>query len=185
MPPSDSTLTEETEPPGAIESGRIDNQFCAEITPQANRYALSIVRTWSDAEEIVQEAFCRLIQREDGATQNRKALLFKTIRNLSIDLLRKQGRIKFEPIANWNTPVNNERSHHDQLETLQQTVDQILAELPDNWSSALNLKVNAGLGYDEISNVLGATKDQVRIWIYRARKRIQRELRKHDLTEKP
>ena len=73
----------------------------------------------------------------------------------------------------------------EQLQRLQQTVDEILAELPDNWSAALNLKVSAGLGYDEIASVLGATRDQVRIWIYRARKQIHRELGKHDLFKEP
>ena len=181
--PSDSTLTEEPNQPEHCESGWLDDEFCAKVTPQAKRYALSIVRLWSDAEEIVQEAFCRLIQKGHLSTPNRKALLFKTIRNLSIDLLRKKGRLKFEPIVEWNTPPDNAHHRDDELQGLQQIVDRIMDQLPDNWSAALNLKVNAGLGYDEISNVLGATRDQVRIWIYRARKQIHHELSKHDLTQ--
>ena len=183
-PPTDSTLTDETASPGELESGWLDDQFCAEVTSQANRYAFSVVRSWSDAEEIVQEAFCRLIQKGDVSTSNQKALLFKTIRNLAIDLLRKKGRIKFEPIADWNTPRDNGQNG-ERLQQLQQTLEQVLAQIPEKWSAALNLKVNAGLGYDEISSVLGATKDQIRIWIYRARKRLHQELRKHDLIEKP
>ena len=107
--PSNSTLTEEPDQRGQSKSGWLDDQFCAEVTSQANRFALSIVRETSDAEEIVQEAFCRLIQKEGLSVANRKALLFKTIRNLSIDLLRKKGRLKFERLAEWNAPVSNDR----------------------------------------------------------------------------
>lgn len=177
--PSDSILTDDSAQPDHHESGWLDDQFCADIAPHANRYAQSIVRRWSDAEEIVQEAFCRLIQKGEISTPNRKSLLFATIRNLSIDLLRRKGRLKFEPIANWNPPSDSLNSG-EQLQQLEYTVDQIMAELPDNWSAALNLKVSGGLGYEEISKVLGATKDQVRIWIYRARKQLSQELRKRD-----
>lgn len=178
--PSDSTLTDEPVQPERLDPGWLDDRFCAEVTPQANRYALSIVRRWSDAEEIVQEAFCRLIQKGGSSTSNRKSLLFATIRNLSIDLLRRKGRLKFEPIADWNVPMHDPNSD-SRLQKLEHTVDGILAEMPENWSAALNLKVSGGLGYEEISKVLGATKDQVRIWIYRARKQLSHELRKRDL----
>ena len=185
MPPSDSTLTDTPDRRQQLDSGWLESESWADLSMQAERYALSLVRSWSDAEEIVQEAFCRLIQRGDLATEINKAVLFKTVRNLSIDLLRRKGRLKFESISEWNTPVEKKHNDDVRLQMLQQAVDQILGKLPDHWSAALNLKVNGGLGYEEISAVLGATKDQVRIWIYRARKRLHHELSQHDPGGKP
>lgn len=155
--------------------------FCEEIAPQAKRYAMSILRVWADAEEVVQEAFCRLIQsnqidetHESGS--HLKPLLFTTVRNLAIDQLRRQKRRRFEPLDLGQLAGSNHHSDDTRLQQLENAIESILKDLPIQWSEALQLKINGGLSYDEIANVLDATKSQVRTWIYRARKKLDREL---------
>ena len=141
---------------------------------------MSIVRRWSDAEEIVQEAFCRLIQadqnRETTLNTNSNALLFTTIRNLAIDQLRKQGRRRFETIETSQLAARTNGSDNERLAKLELGVEEILQQMPEQWSEALQLKVNGGLSYAEITRVLQATHAQVRTWIYRARQRLAEEL---------
>jgi RNA polymerase sigma-70 factor (ECF subfamily) len=161
--------------------------FCDQVAPQAKRYAMSIVRRWCVAEEIVQEAFCRLMQAANRqritVDANSKAMLFTTVRNLAIDQLRKEGRRRFETIETSQLAAPNYRSDHSRLEQLESGVEEILQQMPTQWSDALQLKVNGGLSYAEITRVLGATHAQVRTWIYRARQRLEQELNQRGLLE--
>lgn len=165
--------------------------FCEGIAPQATRYAMSIVRIWADAEEIVQEAFCRLLQsdrlsdnsdRDSNASD--KAFLFTTVRNLAIDQLRKQKRRRFEPLDVGQIATTKTHSDDTRLQRLEQGVQAILKDLPNQWSDALQLKVNGGLSYEEIANVLDATHAQVRTWIYRARKQLEKDLSQQGLLNR-
>ena len=175
--------------------------FCDAIAPQATRYAMSIVRVWADAEEIVQEAFCRLLQsksfsgdcdpRTDGSVTDEaatngseKAYLFATVRNLAIDQLRKQKRRRFEPLDVGLLPNKQVPTDDSRLRRLELSVQAILKDLPSQWSDALQLKINGGLSYLEIADVLGATHAQVRTWIYRARKQLEKDLHKQGLLNR-
>ncbi len=167
---------------------RNPESFCEGIAPQATRYAMSIVRVWADAEEIVQEAFCRLIQSNRGSENpgleidsSSKALLFATVRNLSIDQLRKQKRRRFEPLDVAQLPGKKVPFEGSRLWQLELGVQAILKDLPNQWSDALQLRINGDLSYDEIASVMGATHAQVRTWIYRARKQLEKDLDKQGL----
>jgi RNA polymerase sigma-70 factor (ECF subfamily) len=161
------------------------------IAPQATRYAMSIVRVWADAEEVVQEAFCRLLQSDRFSTNSDrvtdgldKALLFTTVRNLAIDQLRKQKRRRFEPMDVGQIPNAKVHSDESRLQQLELGVQAILKDLPTQWSDALQLKINGGLSYSEIADVLKATHAQVRTWIYRARKQLEKELYEQGLLNR-
>jgi RNA polymerase sigma-70 factor (ECF subfamily) len=54
-----------------------------------------------------------------------------------------------------------------------------IAELPDSWREALVLREQQGMGYREISEVLGATESQVKTWLYRARAKLAKSLKSH------
>jgi len=169
------------------ESCAIDARFFDQHAQRATRYAMSLIRSWADAEEVTQEAFCRLIEKETIANVESqsaaRAILFTTIRNLSVDRLRKQGRRKFEPFDDQSLPTKESGLSDAGLEKLESGVNAAIKDLPEEWSEALQLKVNGGLSYGEIANVLSATKNQVRMWIFRARKQLQVELKKSGLLD--
>lgn len=183
-------VSESVEPHPETEIGEscaIDTRFFDQHAPRATRYAMSLIRSWADAEEVAQEAFCRLIEKETIANVESpsaaRAILFTTVRNLSIDRLRKLGRRKFEPFDDQIIPMRKSGLSDDGLEKLEATVSSAIQDLPEEWAEALQLKVNARLSYDEIANVLSASKNQVRMWIFRARKQLQVELNKSGLLE--
>jgi len=148
---------------------------------------MSLLRRWADAEEVTQEAFCKLIQ--NGAISKvdsesaARAILFTTVRNLSVDVLRKRGRRKFKPFD--EQIITTKKSAHSEtgLEQLDAGVSSAMQQLPEEWAEALRLKVSGGLSYEEIGNVLSATSGQVRMWIFRGRKRLHTELTKAGLLE--
>ena len=186
-----------------FETRTLSASFCETHALAAKRYAMSIVHRWSDVEEIVQEAFCRLVESSktqlefaDGQNNvapgttnhiktesSQKAMLFAIVRNLSIDLLRKNGRRKFEVIDTELVPNSKKQTDSAELERLELSVQDILKQMSDQWSDALQLKVNGGLSYDEIAKVLNATHGQVRTWIFRARKTLASELTRLGLLD--
>ena len=169
------------------ESCATEARFFDQHAPAVTKYAMSIVRRWADAEEIAQEAFCKLLQNETAhkvkSESATKAILFTTVRNLSIDRLRKQNRRRFEPIDD-QTIATHESNHSEAgLKQLEAGISNAMRDLPEEWAEALQLKVNGGLSYEEIANVLSASHSQIRTWIYRARKQLQTELKQAGLLE--
>jgi len=183
-------VSESAEPHPETECGEscaLDARFFDQHAQRATRYAMTLIRCWADAEEVTQEAFCRLIEKGTIAKAESesaaRAILFTTVRNVSLDRLRKQGRRKFEPFEEQKV-ANKEASSGDAgLEQLEEGISAAMLELPDEWAEALQLKVNGGLSYAEIAGVLSATQSQIRNWIFRARKQLQAELKKSGLLE--
>ena len=151
-----------------------------EYEARARRYAYWLLGNRNDSEEVVQAAFVRLAQREQNgrpiADENGFAgLLFTTIRNLSIDLLRKGSRGRNVPLTPDRVPLVRESDQMVAKEFHEELIKQ-LRELPEKWSEALKLRTAAELSYDEIAKVMECTRAQVRTWIYRARKQLAENL---------
>jgi RNA polymerase sigma-70 factor (ECF subfamily) len=148
------------------------------------RYAYAIVRNPSDAEDVVQEAFCRMLapgRRREWTTGQRPfaPVFFTTVRHLSIDVLRKRGReVK---LVQHGPRSSHEPSAVSNAMAIAGHVRELIELLPATWAEALKLRIDAELSYDEIGRVLGCTRSQVRTWIYRARRRLEDGLRKQQL----
>ena len=143
---------------------------------RANRYAYWILRNQSDSEEVVQEAFVRLLQREkksSGALDENGfvGLLFTTIRNLAIDWVRKNQRRAQVTMRKEHEPVVD-TSEQTRWQELDEAIWRHMETLPDSWKEALKLRTVGELSYDEIAKVLGCTVPQVRTWIFRGRKQL-------------
>lgn len=203
--PSDQeTMTDPNSPPNAEPCPHSDSHrtnassggFYSQVAPQALGYAMSIVRQWADAEEIVQEAFCRLLQSNPTHTNesadlkrmatsdlSHKPRFFAIVRNLAIDQLRRNGRRRFEPIDSHTIAGTPARSDDTRLAQLEFEIQNSLKQMPSQWSDSLQLKINGKLSYAEISDVLDATHAQVRTWIFRARKQLASDLVQKGLLE--
>jgi RNA polymerase sigma-70 factor (ECF subfamily) len=134
----------------------------------AARYARRLVGDQGASEDAVHGAFVRLIEvaRSGGIDPDRgslRGLLFRTVRNLSIDWLRSRSRVV--PLGDVDVGAASQGADVVRLE-----LESALALLPENHRSALLLRVDGGLSYTEIAAVLGATLAQVKMWIFRARK---------------
>ena len=68
----------------------------SELLQSGFRYALSLAHHHHDAEDLVQQAWLRL--QRNGSTPIARGPLFKTIRNLFIDSLRRKGIVEFEAL---------------------------------------------------------------------------------------
>jgi len=170
--------------PGDPKSSTSLEALYCQYAPQGTRYAYSMLRHSTDAEEVTQEAFCRLLSKStdwevvefESRLQNFPALFFTTIRNLCVDLIRKNRRQRQVALTAAVEPAA--KSDAGNTRQLEAAVISIMDQMPDQWSEALKLKINGQLSYAEIAQVLDVTHAQIRTWIYRARRHLETELNK-------
>jgi RNA polymerase sigma-70 factor (ECF subfamily) len=116
--------------------------------------ALSITRQPALAEDVIQEAFARLLRRYRSPVGDPVAYVFASVRNTAIDALRKDARHAAAPASLYNgrheDPAGNlldgEAAHR-----LRHAVD----SLPDAQRQAVVMKVYAGLTFDQIAEASG------------------------------
>lgn len=162
-----------------LKAGRGDRAafdvLCRRLAGPLYGYAYGMVRQAEEAEDIAQEALFRLYRvaragklRKDP--RQARSLAFTMVHNLAIDHLRRQRRSP-EPLPsrrNGSTPAEGL--------LLREQVDRALEDLPESHRRAWMLREYGDLSYQDIARTLGATLDEVKIWIYRARKRLARLL---------
>ncbi len=134
------------------------------------RFSLKNIKVIEEAKEIVQNSFEKLwIHRENIDMQKAKSYLFTLAYRNCIDIIRKQKKesefdmIKSEPQQYFNT-------HLIGLKTM---LDNALSQLNEIQRSAILLRDYEGYSYSEIGEILEINESQVKIQIFRGRKKLQ------------
>lgn len=123
------------------------------------------------ARDVVQEAFVKLCQQAWPDIQPRvTAWLYKTCRNRTIDLIRREGRSKMSTsdvttLRDAAQPLPGERvEHSEQLQRMRTHIE----ELPDQQQEVLRLRLQDGLSYQQIAEVTGLTASNVGYHLHQA-----------------
>jgi RNA polymerase sigma-70 factor, ECF subfamily len=141
-----------------------------ELLQSGFRYAYSLCHDFHDAEDYVQQAWYKL-HRKYGKVET-KALLFKTIRNLRMDRLRRDHVVSFEAIEDreFASGANRKASGDD--------VSVLLSGLRNEEREALYLNVVEGYTAQEISDQTGSPRGTILSLIHRAKKKLSERLLK-------
>jgi RNA polymerase sigma-70 factor (ECF subfamily) len=178
----ESDQTEATDPITApIDSAEFD-----EFWGWGRRYARRLLANEADSEDVVQEAFCRLVAkhaRSEGESAEPRslprpelaAIFFTTVRNLCVDRLRRIRPRSNLDAQEWIEHFPSAEGIAIAKET-RELIRRGLARLPDRWRQALLLRAAFELNYEEISQIMGCTKARIRTWIFRARQQLSGEL---------
>lgn len=141
------------------------------------RQAQRILPIEEDAEDVVQDAFCKLWRNNYSLkTENEaEALARTTIRNLSLDERRKQElRPQFTLDPERDTTL--QRSVQDEIEIqerFKQVETIIEAKLSPSEQRVLHLKEYEGHNIEEIAQIMNLSEAAIRMQLSRARKRIR------------
>lgn len=138
------------------------------------RYATALLRNPSDAEEAVQEAFCRLHKANAAEHETGyRGRFFATLRNHCIDLIRRQ-KVRREVFVGTAIESTN-YCPQTSLESKEiiRAVEYAVNQLPADWKQALQLRVHGNLSYREVAEIMAISKSQVRTWIFRARRQLE------------
>ena len=135
------------------------------------RYVRNILRNLESAREIVQETFLRLWKNglvEEGPPL--RIWLYRTCRNLAIDILRKEGKMRLLKEGEENDLVCPDELPAEKIEKQQLKAGllQQLDTLPEKDQEVLRLKFQEELSYQEISEVTGHSVSHVGVLLHTA-----------------
>lgn len=143
--------------------------LCLEIETPLYSYIRRLLPNPADAEDLAQEALLRLFaaMHNGRLRKSPRAYLFSIAHNLVVDAYRARRQ---PPIAAPPAPVSAAEKTQNGL--LREQMERALAELPHEQRSALLLREFGGLSYAEIAETMNVETGVVKIWLYRARKKL-------------
>jgi RNA polymerase sigma-70 factor (ECF subfamily) len=156
--------------------------LCLTLEARLFSYVRHMLKDRCEAEDITQEALLRLYvaARQGKVKSGPRAYAFSTAHNLVVDLLRRSCRsARPEGEVQDVSGPRNEASQSTEQGMLREEIEKALATLPETQRSAVMLREFGQLNYGEIAQALGASLDQVKVWIYRARKGLAQVLDRH------
>lgn len=134
-----------------------------------------------DSDDNLQEAFCRLwTHRYDIESQAQaEGMLTKTAKNLKIDSLRRQGRVRTVDIEESTNILDvNESSDFEQTYS---EVDAIIREcIQERDREILHLRDRCGWEFKEIAERFGISESNARLILSRTRKTVREIYRKRN-----
>jgi RNA polymerase sigma-70 factor (ECF subfamily) len=170
-----------------------DESFARDALPWMDdvyRFALSLTRDSSDAQDIVQETYLRAYRSwhtfEPGSDCRR--WLFTICRNAFLRS-RQQTRHEVEPIDGDTEALASAREHAEMIEDgtdrllatvdLGPALDRALSDLDEPFRSAVQLVDIEDQSYESAAEILGVPIGTVRSRLFRARRQMQQKLRLH------
>jgi len=133
------------------------------------RFVLKHIKNVDAAKDIVQETFAKVWVKRDGIDFSKaRSYFFTTAHHTLIDLVRKErfmdDELRIDKERN-QTPIKNM--------DLQSQLNDALDQLPDIQRTVVLLRDYEGYAYDEIGEITDLSESQVKVYIFRARKRLQ------------
>ncbi len=136
------------------------------------RFILKQTRNEHNAEDVVQNTFEILWKNHvEVDFKKAKAYLFKVAYHNMIDQIRKSKRM----VLVEDLP-QNQTGYTEVYSGLKEILEEALSKLPESQRAAILLRDNEGYTYEEIGKVLELNKSQVKVYIFRGRKTLQKYL---------
>lgn len=143
------------------------------------RFSFRILGNMQEAEDVVQEVFINLWNKrlDIHDLKNVDAFCMTMTKNLSLDKLRSKHKRVVPMPDNFDVPQVaasplQQTEHNDMLNRVATMIDQ----LPENQKLVIQLRDMEGYTYNEISELLKMSLDQVKVNLFRARKTVRTKL---------
>ncbi|SFT53467.1 RNA polymerase sigma-70 factor, ECF subfamily [Lishizhenia tianjinensis] len=151
------------------------NEVVNEHAGRLYGYVLKYLRVEADSNDIVQDVFEKLWKnRKKIEAVKAKSWMFTTAHNTLINFAKKKGRTVY------NSETLPERGVESHSFEAKEIVEKVLELLPPIQKSIVLLRDLEGYNYQEIGDMLSLSDSQVKVYLYRARKKMQKQLK--DLT---
>ena len=150
------------------------NNLIDELGAPLYRYAFHFMRNEEDAKDIVQDVFEKLwINRKKIDLERVKSWLYKCTHNAMINFLNKKSRTRYMD----SQSLPERPSMTDSTFESQQMVERIVNILPPIQKSIILLRDIEGYSYDDIGQILDLSPSQVKVYLFRARMKIKKQLK--------
>ena len=142
------------------------------------RAAYRVTGSASDAEDVLQTVFLRLVRREGGAVDvaHLSSYLYRAAVNTALDVLRaRRESLPLEEAEQVSPPGMPEDAAL--REDVRRRLRRALGGLPPRWAELFVLRHFEGYDNHEIARMLGMSRATVGVTLFRARRRLQKALR--------
>jgi RNA polymerase sigma factor (sigma-70 family) len=140
------------------------------------RIAYRITNNWEAAEDICQESFFRLYEKNMVFPNKEEAKywLIRVVKNAALNYAKRKARERLVYQRAFREDHRQEETGEGALvkKETSEEVKKALEELPDNLRMVLILKEYADMNYKEIGKVLGISEGNVKVRVFRARERL-------------
>lgn len=142
------------------------------------RAAFRITGNASDAEDVLQTLFLRLIRREWAPDQERGwgAYLHRSAINIALDIVRSRARQEPGDLSTLIHPDGRPDRQYSALE-LRTCLTAALAELSPTSAEMFVLRYVEGYDLHDIASMLNTSKGVVAVTLFRARSRLRKSIR--------
>lgn len=146
------------------------NQCVKDHADGVFRFVLKNLANRADAEDVVQNTFEKLWRKRETVNyQKCKSFTFTVAYHDMIDLIRKKKFVS----AYQNVPEQAAADMIKQFEA-KELIDKGLKELSDIQKSLVLLKDYEGYSYEEMADITNLSLSQVKVYLFRARKKMQK-----------
>ena len=151
------------------------------LHPKLYRVAYAILKNTEDAEDILQDAFCKLWDDRDKLVdiQKPEAFCVTMIKNRCFDFIKYSKTALYkQSITDDNFPdeVTNIEKTMIQKEKID-IINALISHLPEKQQRILDLRAFADCTSDEIERITGESAENIRVLLSRARNTLKTKLK--------
>ncbi|MCT4603242.1 MAG: RNA polymerase sigma-70 factor [Marinifilum sp.] len=141
-------------------------------------FAYKYFDSYEKAEDIVQEAFINLWEKERMVefTGSVKSYLFSIVRNNSINQIRKDNRFRFEEIDNQAYQIIENKYENQLLEQRKENLYKEIAELPTQCKTVFEAIAFDKMKYADVAEEMNISINTVKTHYKRALKQLRSNL---------
>jgi len=157
-------------------------EFRNEVIPMGRKlyaFAFRFLNSREEAEDVAQEVITRLWEKHNALNRYKsiEALAMTMTRNLCIDRIRhNKGTVDNEGKAiNQELYSIEPMAEMDNMEAVA-LIKRIISGLDEPYKSAIILRDIEGLSYEEAAEITGATVNNLRVNLSRARKSVREKM---------
>lgn len=146
------------------------NQCVSKHADGLYRFAVSMLSDLTEAEDVVQQVFEKFWKRHpDVDLGAAKTYLFTSVHRTCIDFFRrkKTSRNTTELLPHHDEGISGHNYENQQL------IQQLLSKLTEEQKTLILLRDYEGYSYREIAEIMDLTEAQVKINLFRTRKKLQ------------
>lgn len=132
----------------------------------------------ADAEELSQITFLKLYRAAERYQPTAKfsTYLFTIARRVLLDEHKRRTRHPVDAVDPVELRAKAEPANKIRISELEESLEQCLSKLPENQRTAILLRVQRELAYEEIAAIMKASEGAVKTWIHRARAHLRDNL---------